>query len=179
MIQTLGTRGLRMFLGAAAIFVVAAGVAWAAIPDSGGVINGCYGNQSGNLRVVDLEADACHNAETPISWNQHGPPGPQGPAGLQGPAGEPGPRGEPGVSGWEVRREEFVIGTHDFPLRLQLTVLCSQGKVPLSGGFDVVSDRTHVFASGPFLGLGWQVAIVKEAGSPGINAVAWAICADA
>lgn len=40
MIERLGKRGLRMFLGAAAIFVIGAGVAWAAIPGSSGVING-------------------------------------------------------------------------------------------------------------------------------------------
>lgn len=55
-----------MLFGAAAMFVVAAGVTWAAIPGSGGTINGCNG-QSGILRVIDPEADAaCLNSETPI-----------------------------------------------------------------------------------------------------------------
>lgn len=112
MIQTLRTRGLRMFLGAAAIFVVAAGVAWAAIPSTGGVINGCYGTQNGGLRLIDSEAGgACLNSETPISWNQVGPKGDpgiqgpkgdtglQGPQGIQGPKGDTGPQGPQGVQG--------------------------------------------------------------------------------
>jgi hypothetical protein len=41
MIERIGKGGLRVFLAAAAIFVVGAGVAWAAIPGSNGVINGC------------------------------------------------------------------------------------------------------------------------------------------
>jgi hypothetical protein len=100
MIQTLRTRGLRMFLGAAAIFVAAAGVAWAAIPGSTGVINGCYGKTTGILRVIDSEAGVgCLNSETPISWSQQGPQGERGPQGIQGPPGERGPQGEQGPQG--------------------------------------------------------------------------------
>lgn len=103
MIQTLRTRGLRMFVGAAAIFVVGAGVAWAAIPGSTGVINGCYGERTGILRVIDSEADAaCLNSETPISWSQQGPQGergPQGPQGLKGDTGNAGPQGPQGLKG--------------------------------------------------------------------------------
>jgi hypothetical protein len=99
MIQTLRTRGLRMALAAAATFAVGAGIAWAAIPGSSGVINGCYG-QSGLLRVIDSEANAaCNNSETPISWSQQGPPGEPGQQGERGPQGERGALGEQGLPG--------------------------------------------------------------------------------
>ena len=68
-----------------------AGVAYATIPDSGGVIHGCYLKAVGSLRVIDPGAGQhCTKAETPISWNQTGPQGPTGPT---GPAGPQGPQG--------------------------------------------------------------------------------------
>lgn len=103
MIEKLGKHGLRMFLGAAAIFVVGAGVAWAAIPGSNGVINGCYEKRTGILRVVDAETGKkCLSFETPISWNQaglQGPTGEKGPTGDKGLTGDKGPQGDPGVAG--------------------------------------------------------------------------------
>jgi hypothetical protein len=100
MIARLGKRGLRMFLGAAAIFVIAAGVAWAAIPGSSGTINGCYEKRTGILRVIDAEAGkSCLSFETPISWNQRGPQGERGLQGERGAQGERGLRGERGADG--------------------------------------------------------------------------------
>ena len=43
--------------------VVAVGVAYAAIPDSSGVVNTCYKNGNGALRAVDAAAD-CGGNET-------------------------------------------------------------------------------------------------------------------
>jgi hypothetical protein len=89
--------------GLAAV-AVGAGLAYAAIPHTGtGMINGCYGKQTGILRVIDAEAGkTCLSIETPISWNQKGPAGPQGLAGNrgeQGPIGATGPRGDKGEAG--------------------------------------------------------------------------------
>ena len=72
-------RALGIAFVAAALLVALAGVAWAAIPGAGGVISGCYGKQSGILRVIDAAAgDDCNNSsELPISWNEQGQPGPQ------------------------------------------------------------------------------------------------------
>lgn len=81
-------------LGALAI----GSVAFAAIPDSGGVIDGCYDKQSGKLRVTDTQTSkpkACGLDETPLSWNQQGPQGEPGPQGLPGPVGPRGPAGGP------------------------------------------------------------------------------------
>jgi hypothetical protein len=82
--------------------LVAAGIAYAAIPDAGGVIHGCYKKSSpnqGTLRVVDTEkSQTCQSSETAISWSQTGPQGPQGPQGAQGPQGIQGPQGPSGSS---------------------------------------------------------------------------------
>jgi hypothetical protein len=63
---------------AAAALALAGGVAYAIIPDSQGVIHACYKTENGQLRVVD--GDGCTPSETPLSWNQTGPPGPPGPS---------------------------------------------------------------------------------------------------
>jgi Collagen triple helix repeat (20 copies) len=81
--------------------VVVAVVAYAAIPDSHGVIHGCY-NPKGTLRVIDTSTDTCKPNETGLDWSQTGPAGLQGPAGPQGspgPMGAPGPQGAQGPQG--------------------------------------------------------------------------------
>ncbi|MEA2973953.1 MAG: hypothetical protein QOG82_2411 [Actinomycetota bacterium] len=87
MVGTLVRRGW-VVLGAVCLAVGAVAVAQAAIPDSGGVIHGCYKQNGGDLRVVDNPA--CKNNETALAWGQTGPRGPQGP---QGPVGPQGPAG--------------------------------------------------------------------------------------
>jgi hypothetical protein len=80
--------------------LLAAGIAYATIPDSAGVIHGCYSKTSsttlppGSVRVVDTGlGQSCSQNEVALSWNQQGvkgatgPQGPQGLAGLQGPGG--------------------------------------------------------------------------------------------
>ena len=99
MIRTLGTRGLRMVLGAIGILVAAAGVAWATIPGANGVINGCYARSGGTLRVIDGTVTTCKAGETSLNWNLAGQQGPQGPPGLQGPQGPQGAKGEAGSQG--------------------------------------------------------------------------------
>lgn len=60
----------------AAVIAVAAGIAWAAIPDSSGVYTGCYSTTSspaGALRVIDPSAgQTCKSNEVQITWNQRG-----------------------------------------------------------------------------------------------------------
>src|ERR687897_2810213 len=84
----------RWLLAGAVLGAVGGGAALAAIPDSSGVINGCYQKNVGNLRVIDPSAgDSCRPSEIAISWSQTGPQGPPGPQGPAGPAGPPGPGG--------------------------------------------------------------------------------------
>jgi len=73
-------------IGAAGVI---AGAAYAAIPDSDGVIHSCYSTTTGVLRAVEPTAK-CRSGETSLVWNQTGP---QGPAGPQGQAGPTGPAG--------------------------------------------------------------------------------------
>ena len=49
----------------AAVAAAGAGIAWATIPDSNGVIHACYKDSNGDLRVVDTAGD-CRRHETPL-----------------------------------------------------------------------------------------------------------------
>jgi hypothetical protein len=65
--------------------VAGTGVSWAAIPDSSGIIHGCY-NNSGTahaLKVIDTATTSkCPGGYTALNWNQTGRQGPQGPPGA-------------------------------------------------------------------------------------------------
>lgn len=77
------------------------GLVSAAIPDSAGVIHGCY-VKTGLLRVIDSPRERCKLGELEIHWSVTGPAGPvgpQGPIGPAGPAGPTGPTGAPGPAG--------------------------------------------------------------------------------
>jgi hypothetical protein len=85
---------------AVAIVAIAGGVTYAVAQiGGGGVINGCYKSQNGQLRVIDPATDSCHPSETAISWSQTGPQGPKGDKGDKGDPGPPGPEGPPGPQG--------------------------------------------------------------------------------
>ena len=86
-------------IGVVTALALAGGVAWAQIPDSGGVVHGCYMKSGGSLRVIDASVTNCKNTETSLNWSQAGPPGAQGPVGAQGPAGPMGPQGPAGPAG--------------------------------------------------------------------------------
>jgi hypothetical protein len=88
-------RGTRILLAVAvggAVFGIASAVQ-ASIPDSSGVIHGCYfvpGKltkavlRPGALRVIDTDkGQQCLADETPLTWGQTGPTGPTGPGGAQ------------------------------------------------------------------------------------------------
>ena len=69
----LSHRAQRTVLFAAGISLLGI-IAYASIPDAGGVIHGCYKTSNGSLRVIDSPAVQCDaRNETPISWNQTGP----------------------------------------------------------------------------------------------------------
>ena len=79
---------------AAAILVLAGGIAYAAIAGEDGTITACY-KANGILRVIDAEAgQTCTGSEQQLTWNQTGPQGPQGPPGPQGPQGPSGALGD-------------------------------------------------------------------------------------
>ena len=142
-------------LGAVMGAVLVGGAAFAAIPDSNGVINGCYQKNVGNLRVIDPSAgDSCRPSEVPISWSQTGPAGPQGPkgdtgaTGPAGPAGPAGPKGDTGATGPAgaqgpagPKGDTGATGPQGVPGNLALAgKSCPSGEVVT--GFDAAGDPT-------------------------------------
>ena len=76
--------------------VAVGGIAYASIPDSNGVIHGCYVKTSGKLRVIDSGGKGCDPSEKPLNWSQTGPTGLTGPTGSTGATGATGPS-----DGWD------------------------------------------------------------------------------
>ena len=72
-------RGIRLLLATTLLLALAAGIAYAAIPGSNGVINGCYQATSGTLRVIGsnptVGGGKCSAGEKPLNWSQRGPTG--------------------------------------------------------------------------------------------------------
>ena len=101
-----------VFVLALALAVLAAvAVAWAAVPDSSGVVHLCYkvdktGNVApdGKVRVIDPSLseenrNACKENEASLDVNQQGPTGATGATGATGPTGATGATGATGPTG--------------------------------------------------------------------------------
>jgi hypothetical protein len=77
--------------GLTVALVAVGGTAFAAvssIPDSSGVIHGCY-DSGGKVRVINTSVTSkCPKGYTPLNWSQTGPRGPAGPQGPAGPVHE-------------------------------------------------------------------------------------------
>jgi hypothetical protein len=99
-------------VAAAVAALVAAGVAWAAIPDGSGTIHACSSTSDRSLRVIDT--GACSKGEAAVSWSQDAVQGLQGPQGPQGQLGDTGPQGLPGLTratgAATLAQEDPVIG---------------------------------------------------------------------
>lgn len=91
----------RVVLMVALVAAIAAGVAYAAIPDANKVYTACMLNNVGTVRLIDPSLPStnpmshCTSLETQIKWNQQGQQGTQG---LKGDPGSPGANGKDGVS---------------------------------------------------------------------------------
>jgi hypothetical protein len=109
---------------AAILLAVAAGggIAYATIPDSNGVIHGCYAARSGALRIIDDAAQTCGKSETAIDWNRTGP---QGSPGLRG------QQGAPGISGYTLLFAQPAMDTSNAK---DVYAWCPLGKKILGGG---------------------------------------------
>ena len=93
-------RRVAVAVTAVVLVAIAGGVTYAVADiGGGGVINGCYKSQNGQLRLIDPATDHCLPSETAISWNQTGTQGPPGPTGPAGPTGPQGPKGDTGPTG--------------------------------------------------------------------------------
>jgi hypothetical protein len=128
---------------AVAVAISGGAIAYASIPDSAGVIHGCYTVKGGALRVIDTaKGQTCTTGQHSLNWNQKGP---------QGPAGPPGPAG---VSGYAVARctvaEDGTTGnffvasssggtcsvTGDFQHPGHVLLVCPTGDKAFSGSSD-------------------------------------------
>src|ERR1700735_661728 len=142
-------------LGAVVGSVLVGGVAFAAIPDSNGVINGCYQKNVGNLRVIDPSAgDSCRPSEVPISWSQIGPQGPQGQkgdtgdTGPAGPAGPAGPKGDTGATGPQGVPGNLALAGKSCPSGEVVTGFNASGDIictPVSVGHTCPANSTLTF----------------------------------
>jgi hypothetical protein len=83
-------------VGGAVVTALVGGIAWASIPDSAGVIHGCYAKKGGMLRVLDTGQSCDPKTELALDWSQKGP---KGDTGNTGPTGPPGPKGDKGDQG--------------------------------------------------------------------------------
>jgi hypothetical protein len=85
-----GRRARRLAVVAAVLFVPAAGIAYATIPDSSQVYTACMLKSVGTIRLIDTSLSSsnllghCTSLETPITWNGKGQPGPAGQPGAAG-----------------------------------------------------------------------------------------------
>src|SRR5437867_1804641 len=66
-----GVRMKRLLLvvGALVAAAVGAAIAFAAVPDTNGVIHGCYGQSNGAVRVIDPGVAACKQGEVSLDWS--------------------------------------------------------------------------------------------------------------
>jgi len=116
-------RRSRRFLAISLAACILCVIAYAAIPDTAGVIHGCYKRNNGTLRVIDDAVTQCDNSETPIQWSQTGPQGIPGPQGSPAPprlltvATETGTFGQIGC-GSTVRSVDFVKQSATSRLRI-------------------------------------------------------------
>jgi hypothetical protein len=80
-------RAATVAVACAAVVAGAAGISLASIPDSSGIIHGCYksGGTVHPLKVIDNSVTAkCPSGYTALNWNKAGPQGPAGPQGTSG-----------------------------------------------------------------------------------------------
>jgi hypothetical protein len=129
-------RRLLLGVGVAAALPIA-GIAYASIPDSNGVIHGCFspngakGTGGTELNIVDTDSASCSKGQQEVTWNKMGPQGPQGPEGPQGPQGPPGAPGTPGAVGYEGTRIPIAF--------LIPATYASLGHITLPAGSFIVS----------------------------------------
>jgi hypothetical protein len=169
---------------------LAAGIAYATIPDGNGTIHGCYRKSGGALRVVDKAVINCASNETSLSWNVQGMPGaqgPQGPSGQQGQQGPEGPRGPagPGFTGFEVVTNTVQSGDSAFVLSI---ADCPPGKRVIGGGYQILGLVGDADGDGPrvlinrakFNDENWLVQTVVPGDYVGrdYNVTAYAHCVD-
>jgi len=191
-----------------AVLAIGSGVAFATIPDRGGVIHSCYSKFGGAVRVIDT--GSCRATETALNWNQagqqgpagpQGPPGakgdtgPQGPKGDTGPAGLTGPQGDQGPQGQQGQQgpqgpagpagglSGYEVQTLDFDVPNlgwnSGTAHCSAGKRPIGGGYFSNSENIRIVHDYPNGARdGWFILAYNSDLFSTWQVEAYAICAN-
>ena len=170
----------RVGLGLAGVLVAAAigaGIAWATIPDAGGVIHGCYKKKSGALRVIEDTALCNAKSEQSLQWNQTGPQG---------------PKGDQSYSFSTVEAVATLTATPANKDNLVASVQCPTGSYATGGGSYIQAHVTpyyHLRYSRPAAfgppgdpPRGWEVAYAYNGNfidETDIQITAYAVCATA
>jgi len=123
---------------------VAGGIAYASIPDSGGVIHACYSpngakdTNGAQLNIVDSATASCSRNQAEITWSQTGPQG------VKGEKGEMGEKGDPGPAGPSAAYTNYGSGLRSIPEGATQTV----ASLTLPAGNYVVQANAHVNRDG-------------------------------
>ena len=143
--------GVAIFTGLAAVTM--ATIVFATIPGSDGMVQACYANGNGDLRIIDGAIDSCRAQETAISWSRSG------------------------IVGYEVISGPSVVVPYGGP-GVVTRALCTPGKRVLGGGYH--SNNVHIIQSFPQPQFSpapaWQVYATNDSGGDG-NVSAYVICA--
>ena len=130
------SRSAKRIVCVGVVFAAAAGIAYAAIPDSNGVYTACMLNKVGTVRLIDPSLPAsnlmshCTSVETKFTFNQQGQQGAPGPPGAPGKDGAPGANGKDGADG---KDGQPFSGTFTSP----------------NGQFSITVDDTGIKLAGP------------------------------
>lgn len=136
--RSLTRKGSAMTLTVTAVLVLA-GIGYAAIPGSDGVIQTCYNTTYGNLRVIDPSAgQACLKSEKALPISQTGPKGDTGATGPTGPTGPEGPPGPAGEAPTTIRTQYLATGL------LSCNTLCTIFHLNPVGKTDVENDSLEM-----------------------------------
>jgi len=139
----------------AVMAVMAGGLAYAAIPDGGGVIHGCYnpngakGTNGTPLNIVDTASGACNGSQKEITWNQVGPQGPPGLKGDKGDKGDQGPQGPagPGATSFDATGINTEVTLLHLDNGVQLSGLCGVTGDPVELLFHSLAGHLQLYGT--------------------------------
>jgi len=138
------TRKAYAFVIAGALLALMAGVSYAAIPSSNGVISACK-TKDGSIKLIDTEAGkSCPSSQQLVEWNKQGP------------------AGQPGLSGYEWAGNNTQSNSDGVK---SVEAQCAPGKKVVGGGGSVLGDfvgtpappEVAIFYTGPGGTGSWEV----------------------
>jgi hypothetical protein len=140
--------------------LLGAGVTWAAIPSSDGVIHGCYRTSNpavGSLIVIDAEAgQTCPSGTAPLNWKQSA------------------------LSNPKISINLIQIGPNQFGTA---SVNCPSNSLALGGGFrtgglviDVTESRPLGTGPNATIPIGWTATAINTSADQTDSLSAWVIC---